>query len=47
MKRIVFTSLTVVLIAGAVALSGTQKLARNELQVDVEERNPWTHLKAQ
>jgi hypothetical protein len=45
MKRIVFSSLTVVLIAGAVALSGTQKLATNELQVEIEERNPWTHLK--
>ncbi len=44
MKRILFTALATVLVLGAVALSGTQKLVKGELQVEVEARNPWTGL---
>jgi serine/threonine-protein phosphatase CPPED1 len=45
MKRLLFASLTVLLLAGAVAVSGTQKVNKTDLQVEVEARNPWTHLK--
>jgi hypothetical protein len=45
MKRILFASLAVALLVGAAALSSTQKLIKADLQVDIEARNPWTHLK--
>jgi hypothetical protein len=45
MKRILFASLTVLLLLGAIALSGNQKAVRTELQIEVEARNPWTSLK--
>ena len=45
MKRMLFASLTVLLLLGAIALSGTQKSGKTELQVEIEARNPWTSLK--
>src|SRR5262249_4306557 len=46
MKRLLLASLAVCLLAAAVALSGSQKPAGSgELQVQVEERNPWTSLR--
>lgn len=46
MKRILMASLVVGLLIGAFALSGGQKpLVKSELQIDVEGRNPWTHLR--
>jgi hypothetical protein len=44
MKRILFASLAVLLLLGAVAVSGTRKPLGVELQVEVEARNPWTNL---
>src|SRR5436309_15825829 len=44
MKRILFASLTVLLVLGAVAVSGARKAASPDLQIDVEARNPWTNL---
>lgn len=44
MKRILFASLAVLLLLGAVAVSGTRKPLGAELQIDVESRNPWTNL---
>jgi hypothetical protein len=45
MKRVLFAALAVVLLIGAVAVSGTQNPIRSELQIEVESRNPWTNLK--
>jgi len=46
MKRIVLAILVVGLVIGAVAISGGQKQpTKAELQIDVENRNPWTHLR--
>jgi hypothetical protein len=45
MKRILLASLVVGLLVGAIALSGGQKSAKSDLQVDLENRNPWTHLR--
>jgi serine/threonine-protein phosphatase CPPED1 len=45
MKRILFAALAAVLLLGAVAVSGTQKPTKGDLQIDVEARNPWTSLK--
>jgi hypothetical protein len=45
MKRILFAALAVVLLLGAIAVSGTQKPIKGGLQVDIEARNPWTSLK--
>jgi predicted phosphodiesterase len=45
MKRVLVASAAVVLLIGAIALSGTKPLSKTELQIDVEGRNPWTSLK--
>ena len=46
MKRILVSALVVALLVGAVAISNSQKGAdKSELQIDVEGRNPWTHLR--
>jgi hypothetical protein len=46
MKRLLLASLAACLLAAAVALSGSQKpTGSGELQVQVEERNPWTSLR--
>ena len=45
MKRILIPTLVVVLLAGAFAISGNQKTAKSDLQIDVENRNPWTNLR--
>jgi serine/threonine-protein phosphatase CPPED1 len=46
MKRILISTLVVALLVGAFALSGSQKGAvKNDLQIDIESRNPWTHLR--
>ena len=45
MKRLLVASLAGLLLLGAIAVSGTQKSARTDLQIDVEARNPWTSLK--
>src|SRR3954469_12342049 len=46
MKRIAISALVVALLVGAFAISGGQKTAvKSELQIDVEGRNPWTHLR--
>jgi len=44
MKRISVLVLTVCLLVGA-ALSGNQKIALLDLQIQQEDRNPWTHLR--
>jgi serine/threonine-protein phosphatase CPPED1 len=44
-KRIVLVSLTLSLLVGAIALSGGRKLAVGDVEVAVETRNPWTHLR--
>lgn len=46
MKRILISSLVVGLLVAAFAISGGQKTAlKADLQIDVENRNPWTHLR--
>src|SRR5688572_32042022 len=45
MKRLLLAATAVTLLLGAVALSGGLKGVKTELQVDVEDRNPWTHLR--
>jgi len=45
MRRVLFASVAVILLAGAIALSGTRQLSKGELQIEVEARNPWTSLK--
>ncbi|MBI1832516.1 MAG: metallophosphoesterase [Planctomycetes bacterium] len=46
MKRILLGLLVTGLVIGAVAISGGQKQpTKAELQIDVENRNPWTHLR--
>src|SRR4051794_27202685 len=45
MKRLLLASLALSLVVGAIALSGGQSPLRSDLQVDLEARNPWTHLK--
>jgi 3',5'-cyclic AMP phosphodiesterase CpdA len=45
MKRVLLASLVVGFLVGAIALSGGQKPIKSDLQVDLENRNPWTHLR--
>lgn len=46
MKRILISTLVVVLVVGAFAISGGQKPAtKTDLSIDIENRNPWTHLR--
>jgi hypothetical protein len=46
MKRVLISSLVLGLLVVAVAISGGQKaLVKSDLQIDVENRNPWTHLR--
>jgi predicted phosphodiesterase len=46
MKRLLLAVLVVGLLVGAIALSGGQKQAgKSELQIDIDNRNPWTHLR--
>src|SRR5580704_10904850 len=46
MKNILIASLVGGLLVGAFAISGGQKTAsKSELQISVEERNPWTNLR--
>jgi serine/threonine-protein phosphatase CPPED1 len=45
MKRILIVAGVVGLLVGAIAMSGGQKTARTDLEIDVEKRNPWTHLR--
>lgn len=44
-KRIVLSALALSVVAAAIAFSGNRKAGVGDLQVDVEERNPWTHLR--
>ena len=46
MKRVILGVVTCCLVVVAVAVSGNQQpLGNGDLQVQVEERNPWTHLR--
>jgi predicted phosphodiesterase len=45
MKRILISVLVVGLLVGAFAISSGQKTAESDLQIDIENRNPWTHLR--
>jgi predicted phosphodiesterase len=45
MKRILLAAVAVSLLIGAFVLSGGQKPVSNDLQVEVQDRNPWTHLR--
>jgi 3',5'-cyclic AMP phosphodiesterase CpdA len=45
MKRVLLTVLVACLLVGAFAISSGQKTAETDLQIDVESRNPWTHLR--
>src|SRR5437867_11605683 len=46
MKRMLISALVVALLVGAYAISGGQKPAATaDLQIDVENRNPWTNLR--
>src|SRR5437879_4764993 len=46
MKRILISALVVALLVGAIAISGGQKTTtKADLQIDIENRNPWTHLR--
>ncbi|MSQ94116.1 MAG: hypothetical protein EXR98_06115 [Gemmataceae bacterium] len=46
MKRVLTASLVVGLLIGAFALSSGQKAGvKSELQIDIENRNPWTNLR--
>src|SRR5271163_1278092 len=46
MKRIVLAAVVVGLLVSALAFSGgTKPPAKAELQIDIENRNPWTHLR--
>jgi predicted phosphodiesterase len=45
MKRILISVLVIGLLAGAFAISGGPKSAQSDLQIDIENRNPWTHLR--
>jgi hypothetical protein len=45
MKRIFAGMLAAGVVAAAVAFSSQQRLGQPEVQVQVEDRNPWTHLR--
>src|SRR5689334_6056871 len=45
MKRVLITTLVLGLLAGALKLSSNQNSGKPELQVTVEDRNPWTSLR--
>ncbi len=45
MKRIALSVVALAVVAGAIAFSGSQKIGVGGLQIDVENRNPWTHLR--
>jgi hypothetical protein len=46
MKRILLATVVVGLLVSALAFSGGKKApAKADLQIDVENRNPWTHLR--
>src|SRR5262245_63870550 len=44
-KRLLALTLAATLVAAAVAFSGGQKPTGGELDIRVEDRNPWTHLR--
>jgi serine/threonine-protein phosphatase CPPED1 len=45
LKRVLLGAVALSLFAGAIAFSGNRKNAAGGLQIDVAERNPWTHLR--
>lgn len=45
MKRLILGVVAVGFIVAAAALSGNQTSSTGEVQVQIEERNPWTHLR--
>lgn len=45
LKRIALSVVALAVVAGALAFSGNQKTGVGGLQVDIENRNPWTHLR--
>ncbi|MBI3411705.1 MAG: hypothetical protein HY040_25525, partial [Planctomycetes bacterium] len=44
MKRFFLATAALILVVGAVALSGNQQPSSGDLQIDVDKRNPWTSL---
>src|SRR5262245_51835183 len=45
MKRLCLAALVASLFVAALAMSGGQRSSNGELAIDVEARNPWTHLR--
>src|ERR1043165_4980983 len=45
MQRLILVAVVGSLFLGAMAMSGNQKTPTGELVIDVEARNPWTHLR--
>src|SRR5262245_47623426 len=45
LKRILLSVLALSVVAGAIAFSGNRKAGVGDLQIDIEQRNPWTHLR--
>jgi predicted phosphodiesterase len=45
MKRTLISACVVGLLVAAFAISGGQKAAKSDMQIDVENRNPWTNLR--
>jgi hypothetical protein len=46
MKRFLVGVVTVALVVCAAAISGNQRFGGSDFSIQVEERNPWTHLRA-
>jgi hypothetical protein len=44
-RRILLSLLALSVVAGAIAFSGNKKNGVGDLQIDVDRRNPWTHLR--
>src|SRR5262245_5500126 len=44
-RRIALSVIALAVVAGAIAFSGNRKNGVGGLQIDVENRNPWTHLR--
>lgn len=45
MRRLLLAAVAASLVVAAVGLSTTQKQTNGDMQVQVEQRNPWTHLR--
>jgi predicted phosphodiesterase len=45
LKKVLLSALVLTVVAGAIAFSGNRRNAVGSLEIDIDKRNPWTHLR--